>query len=440
VIVTSQGIRPAIIVLGMHRSGTSALAGTLDHLGVDFGPTLSAGASDNELGFWEHAELVQLDEWVLQVLGASWEDACVLPAEWWKSEPVHPVRQAIADILEHDFSRSELWGLKDPRLCRLLPLWNAVLAESGCKPLYVIVFRHPRAVAASLMKRDGFPSDKSHLLWLRYNLDAEHWTRGYRRVFMGYDDLLDNWRVAAAQIQGALAVCSLVRTPSVDKNIDGFLRPDLRHHRVVNETVDSGLAIDQELEQAGEDLYRLMQVATTATSTNLNGVAHEFDDVMMSQLTELVDDRCKTIVSSREQHEVATASQAQALAADLAREHKNISLVIPTRNRQDEIVDCIDTTRHRLAGPDTAVMIIRDCRRRAEDSAQLEQAARRAGIDVIDYDPPFDCSVMSRPPVSRIYVIMHDFPCSYFAQLARYAKCRVMQTTCGVSFVLSFKE
>jgi hypothetical protein len=427
-----------IVMLGMHRSGTSALAGALNYLGVDLGPTLLASSSDNELGFWEHAELVQLDEWILQVLGASWEDACALPAVWWKSEPVQLVRQAIADILEHDFSKSRLWGVKDPRLCRLLPLWNAVLAESGCKPLYVIVFRHPRAVAASLMKRDGFPSDKSHLLWLRYNLDAEYWTRGYRRVFVGYDDLLDNWRVAAAQIQGALAVRSLVRTPSVDKNIDGFLRPGLRHDRVVNETVDSGLAIDRELEQAGEDLYRSMQVATTGTSMNSNSVAYELDNVMRRRLTELVDDRCKTIVSGRAQQEVAKASKT--LSAYLARENKNISLVIPTRNRQDKIVDCIGATYHRLAGPDTAVMIIRDCRRRAENAAHLEQMARRAGIDVIDYDPPFDVSVMSRPPVSRIYVIMHDFPCSYFAQLARYAKCRVMQTTCGVSFVLNFRE
>jgi hypothetical protein len=431
----SKEMRPAIVVLGMHRSGTSALAGMLNYLGVDLGPTLLGGANDNELGFWEHAELVQLNEWVLQVLGASWKDACLLPDEWWKSGPVRPVRQAIADILEHDFSRSQLWAVKDPRLCRLLPLWNAVLAESACKPLYVIVFRHPREVAASLMKRESFSSDKSYLLWLRYNLDAEHWTRRYRRVFVTYEDLLDNWRVAVTKIQAALAVRSLVRTPSVERNIDGFLQPDLRHHRVLDKTMDTGPAIDSELEQAAGTLYRLIGSMTRTTS---NYMTYKFDDVMLRQLTELVDHRCKTTGSGPAPHESATVSEA--IAAYLAGENKNISLVIPTRNRQDNIIDCIDATYHKLAGPDTAVMIIRDCRRKAYNSAQLEQAARRAGIDVIDYNPPFDCSVMSRPSASRIYVIMHDFPCSYFAQLARYAKCRVMETNCGVSFVLSFKE
>lgn len=427
-----------IVVLGMHRSGTSAVAGMLSYLNVDLGPNLAAGGRDNEPGFWEDADLVQLDEWILQVLGASWEDACMLPAEWWKSEPVQPCRQAIADIVGHDFAKSRLWGVKDPRLCRLLPLWNAILAESGCKPLYVIVFRHPKAVAASLMKRNGFPSDKSYLLWLRYNLDAEHWTRGQRRVFVEYDDLLDNWRVAATRIQAALAVHSLGRAPSVDKTVDGFLRPGLRHHRVVNETVDLGLAIDRELERASEDLYRSMQGATTDTPITSGGVVYELDNGMMHQLTKLVDDRCKTIVSSRAQHEVETVSEA--FLAYLARENKNISLVIPTRNQQDKIVACIDVICRRLAGPDTAVMIIRECKRRAENADHLEQMARRGGIDVIDYDPSFDSSVISRPSVNRIYVIMHGFPFSYFARLARYAKCRVMQTNCGASFVLSFKE
>jgi hypothetical protein len=396
----------------MHRSGTSALAGMLNYLGVDLGGRRIIKKNDNELGFWEHVELVQLNEWVLQVLGASWEDACLLPDEWWKSEPVRPVRQAIADILEHDFSRSQLWAVKDPRLCRLLPLWNVVLAESACKPLYVIVFRHPREVAASLMKRESFSSDKSYL-----------------------EDLLDNWRVAVTKIQAALAVRSLVRTPSVERNIDGFLQPDLRHHRVLDKTMDTGPAIDSELEQAAGTLYRLIGSMTRTTS---NYMTYKFDNVMLRQFTELVDHRCKTTGSGPAPHESATVSEA--IAAYLAGENKNISLVIPTRNRQDNIIDCIDATYHKLAGPDTAVMIIRDCRRKAYNSAQLEQAARRAGIDVIDYNPPFDCSVMSRPSASRIYVIMHDFPCSYFAQLARYAKCRVMETNCGVSFVLSFKE
>jgi len=423
------------VVLGMHRSGTSAIAGMLSYLGVDLGTNLVAGASDNELGFWEHVDLVQLNEWILQVLGASWEDARVLPAGWWDSEQVQPGRQAIGNIIGHDFAKSRVWGVKDPRLCRLVPLWNAILAESGREPLYVIVVRHPKAVAASLIDRNGFSAEKSYLLWLRYNLDAEYWTRGHRRVFVGYDDVLSDWRVVAAQIQRALEVDSLVSTPSAHKNIDAFLRLDLRHHRLTDETLDTGSAIDPELEEAARALYGLLGNMTGPISSDMT---HKVDNGMLQQLSEFVDVRCKTTGNGPAPHEFAAVSEA--VAAYLAGENKNIFLVIPTRNWPNKIIDCIAATYHKLAGPDTAVMIIRDTRRGAHDLAQLEHITKRRGIDVIDYDVPFDCSVMSRPSASRVYVIMHGFPCSSFAQLARYAKCRVMETRCGVNFVLSFKE
>ena len=64
----------AVIVLGMHRSGTSALAGMLSLLGIQFGRSLFPPQADNPRGYWEHREIVDLDDRMLMALGSSWDD------------------------------------------------------------------------------------------------------------------------------------------------------------------------------------------------------------------------------------------------------------------------------------------------------------------------------------------------------------------------------
>ncbi len=73
--VSSQAVsRKAIVVLGMHRSGTSALCGALDVLGVNFGQRLAPATKDNEKGHWEHPEIVALHDELLRSLGSRWEN------------------------------------------------------------------------------------------------------------------------------------------------------------------------------------------------------------------------------------------------------------------------------------------------------------------------------------------------------------------------------
>ena len=70
----------SIIVLGMHRSGTSALTGVLSYLGADPGPSLIPGIEGiNPKGFWEHSEIVKVHNNLLTALGSSWDDERALP-------------------------------------------------------------------------------------------------------------------------------------------------------------------------------------------------------------------------------------------------------------------------------------------------------------------------------------------------------------------------
>jgi len=104
----------AILVLGMHRSGTSALTRVLNLRGADLGRDLLAPKDDNELGFWENQTILDLHEKLLAQLGATWHDT-VLPEEWLDSEPAHRFKQELADTLGQQFGNSRLQLVKDPR-------------------------------------------------------------------------------------------------------------------------------------------------------------------------------------------------------------------------------------------------------------------------------------------------------------------------------------
>ena len=227
----------AIVVLGL-RSGTSALAGVINHLGVYFGYDLMPPAEDNRRGFWEHLGIERVHQQLLADLGSSWHDSSPLPLGWEMSAPAVFAWDRIRYILERDFGDVPLWGVKDPRMCRLLPLWMRLLSDLGVAPRFVISVRDPRDVAASLTLRNGFDEGRCLTLWRSYLRCAVEGSRGHPTSFVRYDDLLDppSWRRVTERLSSELDVT----WPHVEGWwIDRFLTGDLRHHRS-----DPGLASD----------------------------------------------------------------------------------------------------------------------------------------------------------------------------------------------------
>lgn len=227
--------RRAIFVLGMHRSGTSAVTRVLNLLGVELGGGLMAASPDNERGYWEHMEIVQEHDRLLTALGSSWDDLRPLPVNWTKTPAAVEAAQRLRTLVECDFAGKPLWGLKDPRLCRLLPLWLPLLRAMRVTPHFVLVVRHPREVAASLAKRDHKNDAASALLWLRHTLEAERTTRGFPRTVIHYPDLVENPRTWSAEFWRVAAECGLYwpHEPQViDDKVVAFLSPALRHHHV----------------------------------------------------------------------------------------------------------------------------------------------------------------------------------------------------------------
>lgn len=189
-----MSVRPkAIVILGMHRSGTSLLAKTIKSLGVYIGrdEQMISPREDNPEGFWEHSEIVDIHEKLLSSLSSSWDTTQPLPSEWWLSEDLLSYRSKIKDIVTTNFSNRAIWGFKDPRTCLLLPLWKSIFQELNIEPVYMICLRNPLNVAASLQKRDRFTNEKSMALWTLYVMSSLYYTIDERRIVVSYDRLLE---------------------------------------------------------------------------------------------------------------------------------------------------------------------------------------------------------------------------------------------------------
>ncbi len=220
----------AVLVLGMHRSGTSALTRIINLMGFSAPKTLMAATEANEAGFWESEVFMDLDERILKACGHKWssrkrlqEDAMAVAR---RTGLLDEVRRALAD----EYGDAPAIVLKDPRISRLMAIYGPALKEAGYRIVPVLALRNPVEVAASLTKRDGFDLGKGLGIWLRYTLDSEIATRGMPRTVISFDGLMADWRGTMDRAARQLGEAGPQLSPESLAEIDGTLKPGLRHH------------------------------------------------------------------------------------------------------------------------------------------------------------------------------------------------------------------
>ena len=222
--------RTAYLVLGMHRSGTSATAQLLALAGAHLPRNVMPGDSHNAKGYFEPWKIAMFNDQRLRAAGGAWDDIFAFPHRALPRPSERDWLARAGALFDEEFAGSARPLLKDPRITALLPFWREVLDNGEVALRCVISVRHPLAVAGSLARRDGFEVEKSLLLWSAYMLAAEAYTRDLPRLFVDYDRMLADWRGEFARIQSALGPGLPPLKASAVKAIDGFLTPDLRHN------------------------------------------------------------------------------------------------------------------------------------------------------------------------------------------------------------------
>lgn len=181
--------RVAIVVAGMHRSGTSLLARLLTALGAHLPEDRIGPGAGNPLGHWEPRNLVELNNRILAACERQPLDPRPMPAGWTDRARARGFVREISERIAQDYGGAVLL-LKDPRICRLLPLYAEALARLDIEMRIILCVRHPMEVAQSLIARDGLSPGIAALAWLRHVLEAEANSRTCRRAWVGYPDLV----------------------------------------------------------------------------------------------------------------------------------------------------------------------------------------------------------------------------------------------------------
>lgn len=226
----------SIIVMGVHRSGTSALTRVIGLHGFNMPATLLAGNEKNEGGFWESPKINSFNNELLDCFKQS----------WFSIDPIDPSTMSAAlqgeflargrQLLESEYGAAQSVVIKDPRSCRTGWFWLDLLKHMSRRVVVPISVRNPVEVAGSLEVRNGFDPEFGQLVWLRNYLDAEFFSRGTQRTFLGYDALLDDWRGVVRQLSEDLDL-SLHLGKREEAELDSYLNADLRHHRVDHKAV-----------------------------------------------------------------------------------------------------------------------------------------------------------------------------------------------------------
>jgi hypothetical protein len=335
--------RRAILVLGVGRSGTSALTRVLALCGAALPIHVTEPQPANERGFWEPEEIVAIHEDMLQDMlqssGFSWRDSSEFPRSWFQSDAAEQYKLRLVAALEREFLDAPLFVVKDPRICRLVSFWLSVLDRFGAEPLIVIPVRNPLEVAASRKKLGGRPEAGSYLLWLRHFLDAERDSRGLKRSFVTYEALLRNWQSVVDKIGRDLDVDWPRRTPEAAVEIDTFLSARLRHERSSEEEVDARSDVPQWVKRAF-DWARRAACGEPAAGSELDAIAQALksaDEAFMPVIA-ASDRAVSRLVETSERVEERAAAAEERLAAKEAEVAALLARAVEAEGERDALL------------------------------------------------------------------------------------------------------
>ena len=321
-----------LLICGMHRSGTSALAEACYRAGFSIADDRVADDSQvNSRGFWEDRLVVELNEQILETLGLHWSSVSPLPPDWLQRTDITRLMSAAVSHLQASYATRLPAVIKDPRLCRLLPFWLSAAEQCGWTAGCLLALRAPQAVAASLAQRDGLPESQAALLWSVYMQEAVLHSTDLPRRFVDYDAVLENGPARLLTALTELGFSCDGQTEALSSVIDN----NLRHHRNSGGEPVSGI---------GQKTQALYQQYLSAEGTSSHSpAAHKLDAAdpltVVDALTQalLASHREQFRIGQLHEHALSTIDERDQQLQQRNREYDHAESIVVQRDKDLQI-------------------------------------------------------------------------------------------------------
>ncbi len=259
---SSGGFRPGLLILGMHRSGTSIVGGLVNKMGLKTGGPLIQAAEDNEKGFFERIDVVLQNDELMRKQGISYSNHMYNYDDLVAIKDILNSKDDLGNKFFNEGKRglkflndpnNYPWMLKDPRMCVTFRTWFPFL---NFIPAVLFTYRHPMDVAQSFFKRyEHLPIGKSLRMWYVYNRRAIQQSHDLCRVTTSHRAVMTQPLVEMDRIYEEVRRCGVMATHRLTKSeVEDFVDPKLQHGKsALKDTT------------CGQDLSTLMPPSTWPT-------------------------------------------------------------------------------------------------------------------------------------------------------------------------------
>lgn len=255
-----------VLVVGPGRSGTSAVTGALQELGIHVPPPLVGANRTNQRGFFETRWVVDFQRALLRRANTYEFHGDPAAYERLVESFTDEDRQTLAGWLATASRDRTQLVVKDPRSAWFGDLWGSAATATGLRTSYLTMLRHPAEVAASRTRyysgHDGVEDrERPYAIgkvagWVNVSLLNERETRGHARVFLRYSDLIADWRSAMATVRDGLGLTFDHDLATGGRHaVDDFITSDLRRVTSGWDSIDPPTA----LADLAEDVWTVMQ-------------------------------------------------------------------------------------------------------------------------------------------------------------------------------------
>jgi len=261
-------MKKIIVILGMHRSGTSAITKGLESLDIDLKESDSWYAKgENDKGFWEDPDIVEINEKVLTKLGLNWSTLTNPALTYDQLDHLEDELSLAIQLINKKTRNNDLYSFKDPRTSILLPFWKTIFNKMEINPFFIVAIRHPRSVSQSLMKRSRFPEIKSSLIWTNYNQHLITHIQNSRHILIDYDTLMKEPEQQINRLSSFLKIP--INKEKMNRYCSVFLDNNLRH---------SIYELDNKHKTSQEKIYETLKNYSNASDKNRVEYNKIFDD------------------------------------------------------------------------------------------------------------------------------------------------------------------